>query len=436
MLVGLALNSTIASQAKFDRKNYFYPDLAKAYQITQYDQPLAIGGQVVIDGQTVELVRAHLEEDVGKLSHSGNHSLVNFNKGGTPLLEIVSKPMIHSAAQARAYVQTIRQIVRYIGVNEGNLERGTMRADVNVSLQVPGSWQYAGDGLEPLNSATLNNRVEIKNLNSFKAIERAVEYEVKRQAERLDKGQTIDQETRGWDEAHQKTITQRSKEEAHDYRYFPEPDLPPLEISDDWINQVRQQLVELPLAKKQRFIGQYQLSDYDASLLVEERTTADWFEQAVAELVNQANIEAPAAAKQACNWMIGELARLANDRQMAIDQSQLQPAQLATIIKLVLSQEISAANAKQLAEAAFDHQADINQLVQDRGFKQISDTAAIETLIDQVIAGNPDAVANIQNGKLTAAQFLVGQVMKLSKGQAKPDTVRQLLSQKLNIDLG
>ncbi len=435
ILVGLALNSTIASHAHFDRKNYFYPDLAKAYQITQYEQPLAIGGYIEVDGQPIELVRAHLEEDVGKLSHQGQYSLVNFNKGGTPLLEIVSKPVMHSAAQAKSYVQALRQLARYIGVNEGSLEKGVMRADINISLQEKGKWRNQDDGLVGVDGYLLNNRVEVKNVNSFKAIERAVEYEVGRQAEFLKSGQPIIQETRGWDEAKGKTMGQRSKEDAHDYRYFPEPDIPPLAIDRQWVESIRATLPEMPQAKKQRFVGQYGLSNYDAQLLTEERVSADWYEQAVQQLDQMTQQDHQAAAKTVANWLLGEVAKLNNQAQQSIDQSQLTPQALSELLAMVDKQAISAASAKQVLVDMYQTGQSPAQLVQALGLQQIDSQDQLIPIIDQVIRDNQDAVNNIKNGKMSAAQFLVGQVMKQTRGQAKPDTVRRVLAKQLGLDL-
>ena len=429
MLVGLALHAEIAESAHFDRKNYFYPDLAKGYQISQYDQPLNVGGYVEVDGEKIGLIRAHLEEDVGKLSHDGTKSLVDFNKGGTPLLEIVSEPVIRSAAQAKAYVQALRQLVRYLGVNDGDLEKGQMRADVNISLQQPGKWSYADGKFTTVDGYAMNNRVEIKNLNSFRAIERAIEYEVKLQAKRLDAGETIDQETKGWDEAKGVTTSQRSKEEAHDYRYFPEPDLPPLDISREWVSELESMLPELPAAKKQRFMDEYGLSEYDARLLTDERQTAEWFEQAVDAFAETANRKPQTAnvAKMVANWVLGELSRLQNESGTPIYQSKLLPAQLASVLHLVEEGKINGATAKAIVAETFVDGIDPLAAIKERGLEQVSGADTLEPIAKQVLDENPDAVANFKAGKESVVMFLVGQVMKASKGQANPAVVKELL---------
>lgn len=425
MLVGLALNATVAPRAHFDRKNYFYPDLAKGYQISQYDQPLNVGGWLEVDGRRIGITRAHLEEDVGKLTHSGSSSLVDFNKGGVPLLEIVSEPVITSAAEAKAYVQTLRQLARYIGVNDGNLERGSMRADINISLQQKGKWHYTDGQFILADGYQMNKRAEIKNVNSFRAIERAIEYEIKRQSELLSAGQAIAQETRGWDEAKGKTTSQRGKEEAHDYRYFPEPDLPPLIIGREWVDGLRQQLPELPIAKQQRFMAEYGLNDYDARILSDDRQVAEWFEQAVMAAGGSEQ------AKTVANWLLGEVARLQNETQLTVNKSQLTPEHLAKIIALVNNDDISVATAKQIVAESFVNGGDPLSMVQKLGLQQVSAADDLEPVARQVITSNADAVANYRNGKTASLMFLVGQVMKQTQGRAKPDVVKDLLEKLL-----
>jgi aspartyl-tRNA(Asn)/glutamyl-tRNA(Gln) amidotransferase subunit B len=430
ILMGLALQATIAEHSHFDRKNYFYPDLAKGYQISQYDEPLAVGGGVEVGDHRIGLIRAHLEEDVGKLSHSSRHSLVDFNKGGVPLLEIVSEPVIQSAAEAKAYVQQLRQIARYIGVNDGNLEQGTMRADINISLQEPGKWSYDQGEFSLKDGYRLHKRVEVKNVNSFRAIERAVDYEIKRQAALLEAGQEVEQETRGWNEAKGVTTSQRGKEDAHDYRYFPEPDLPPLVIDRQWVDQLSQALPELPRAKYQRFIGQYGLSDYEARLLTEEKANADWFEAAVTAAAE--SDDTASSAKLVANWMLGELARLQNDQQVLVADSQLLPAQLASVLEMLRNQTISATSAKQIVAEAYISGKDPRDLVKEWDLEQVSGSNDLRPIAEAVVAQHADAVANYKNGKVSSLMFLVGQVMKATQGRAKPDVVKQLLEQLLD----
>lgn len=435
LLMGLALHADVAEQVHFDRKNYFYPDLAKGYQISQYDQPLNIGGWVEVDGRRIGLIRAHLEEDVGKLAHDGNNSLVDFNKGGVPLLEIVSEPVIRSAAEAKAYVQQLRQIARYIGVNDGNLERGSMRADINVSLQESGKWSYQDGQFSLEDGYTLHKRVEVKNVNSFKAIERAVEFEITRQSALLDNGQEIVQETRGWDEAKGETVSQRGKEEAHDYRYFPEPDLPPLHIDRQWAKEISLRLPEMAVAKQQRFKDQYGLNDYDARLLTEDRLAADWFEQAVSAHVAGHEPEADRlhqSAKAVANWMLGELARLQNELQVSIAESQLLPAQLASVLEMIQTHMISGTSAKQIVATTYVTGKDPRELVKELGLEQVSGSDDLKPIAEKVIADNAGAVANYKGGKTSSLMFLVGQVMKETDGKAKPDVVRGILEHLLN----
>jgi len=428
ILMGLALGAKNPTQSKFDRKNYFYPDLAKGYQISQYDQPLNVGGKVEIDGATIGIIRAHLEEDVGKLTHDGNFSLVDFNKGGVPLLEIVSEPVIHSSVQAKEYVKALRQIARYIGVNEGNLEKGVLRADVNISLQEKGKWRYEHNEFKVENGYELNNRAEIKNLNSFRSIERAIEYEIVRQSKLLDAGKKIVQETRGWDDVRGVTTSQRTKEEAHDYRYFPEPDLPPLEITSEWVDEIRKQLPELPLEKKQRFIAQYDLSDYDAGLLTAEKDVADWYEAAVkAFSSDEEGAKLAKQAKSVANWMLGEIARLQNDTQKLVVDSNLTPGSLVEVISLVDSGKLSGANAKEVVSEIFSNGGDVVTIIKDRNLEQVSDGESIEPVVQKVIEANPDAVEKIKAGKTATIQFLVGQVMKETRGRSNPGTVREIV---------
>jgi aspartyl-tRNA(Asn)/glutamyl-tRNA(Gln) amidotransferase subunit B len=433
MLMGLALKSEVATEAHFDRKNYFYPDLAKGYQISQYDQPICIGGQVAVDGRQIGLIRAHIEEDVGKLNHHGSDSLIDFNKGGVPLLEIVSEPVMNSAVQAKAYVQQLRQIARYLGVNEGNLEQGTMRADINISLQEKGKWRYEQGEFVLADGYVMHKRAEIKNVNSFRSIERAVEYEIKRQTEVLDSGGEVAQETRGWDDPSGKTTSQRGKEEAHDYRYFPEPDLPPLVIDRAWVEEIKGRLPELPTTKKERFMRQYELNDYTAHLLTEEQSTADWFEQAVenTQAVFQNLKPDTKPASKVANWVLGELARLQNDQNITLSESKLLPGQLAAVLYMIDDGKLTVTTAKTIIAETFISGKDPLEMIKERSLEQVSGNDDLAPVAQKVIDQNPEAVAKYKAGKDSLIMFLVGQVMKETQGRANPAVAKELLEASL-----
>ncbi len=411
LLTGLALDAEIPEASKFDRKNYPYPDLVKGYQISQYDLPFVKGGSVEIsvDGRTrrIGLERVHLEEDTGKLTHVEGGSLVDYNRSGVPLMEMVSLPEIRTPAEARAYLQKLRAILRTIGVSGADMEKGQLRCDVNVSLR-------------PVGQALLGTKVEVKNLNSFRAVYRALEYEIARQTAVLDRGERIVQETRGWQEDNGVTVSQRTKEQAHDYRYFPEPDLPPLFVSREWLATLGASLPELPDARRERYIGQYGLSLYDAEQLSIDVGTAAYLERAIAS---------GADAKKAANWMLNDLARLRSETGA---EGQLRPEQLAELIRLVDAGTLSGSAAKQVLEASFRGGKDPSVLVDELGLAQVSDTGAVEAAVLEAIEANPSAVADFRAGKMTAINFLKGQVMKATRGKANPAVAEDLLRKHLN----
>jgi aspartyl-tRNA(Asn)/glutamyl-tRNA(Gln) amidotransferase subunit B len=436
--VALALNCTIPPVSVFARKNYFYPDLPKGYQISQYELPLAVNGWLEIETaagtKRVRIRRVHLEEDTGKLFHVANtpppagegvasltggrensteHSLVDLNRAGVPLLEIVTEPDLRSAEEVKAYAVALRAILRYLGVNSGDMEKGILRFEPNISVR-------------PAGSAGLRTRTELKNLNSFRALERGVAYEIERQIRVWEGGGEVVQETRGWDEARGETVGQRGKEHAHDYRYFPEPDLPPLVITPEWIERVRAALPELPAAKRARFQAQYGLSAYDAALLAEERAVADFFEAAVANLKSSL-----ANAKSIANWITGELFRLMNDSGTDIEHVKIQPAQLAALAELVAAGEINLNTAKAVFAVMFASGRAPGAIVAEQGLAQVSDSAAIEQAVAEVLAANPDQVATYLNGKTTVEQWFFGQVMKSLRGRGNPQVIRQVLAKKL-----
>ncbi len=420
MRTALALNCRINPVAKFDRKNYFYPDLPKGYQISEYDFPIGVNGwlDIEVDGKPtrVHIRRIHLEEDTGKLFHvpgGDNESFVDLNRSGVPLMEIVTEfpPDIHSADEARAYLLKLRAILTYIGVCDGKMEEGSLRCEPNVSIRVIGS-------------DTFGTKTEIKNLNSFRAVQKGIDYEVARQAELLGRGERIPQETRGWNEAKQMTFSQRSKEVEQEYRYFPEPDLVPLQITEEWIEEIRQTLPELPDARKQRFERDFGLPPYDAAYLTDAPALADFFETAA---------RASGDPKAAANWTMGDLARLLNTSETDISRSPIRPEQLADMIKLIGDGTINGKIAKSLIDEMFRTGRDPIEIVEEKGWKAIKDTGAIIALIDKAIADNPNVVADIKVKGLTQKKsFLVGQVMKGSQGKADPQEVNRLIDERLS----
>jgi aspartyl-tRNA(Asn)/glutamyl-tRNA(Gln) amidotransferase subunit B len=414
----LALNCEIPEFSKFDRKNYFYPDLPKGYQISQYDLPLSRNGYLEFDvkgeARRCGITRVHLEEDTGKLLHAGaieesQSSLVDFNRAGVPLMEIVSEPDLRSADEAREYVIRLRAILQYVGVNNGDMESGQLRCDANVSMRPVGQTEYG-------------TKVEIKNMNSFRAIHRAIEYEIERQTEVLEAGGRLVQETRGWNDARGLTVSQRTKEFAEDYRYFPEPDLPPLEVSREWVEEIRQSLPELPSARRQRFITAYGLSPYDASLLTSSKPIAEFFEEAV-------RLGAP--AKAAANWILGDFSRLLNADHKEIQVASVKPAHLQQLIGLIESGVISGKMAKQTFEAMYRAPDPGPALAAAKGSSQISGDTELAGIVDQVIAENAKSVADFKAGKEQALKFLIGQGMKISKGRANPQRLEALLREKI-----
>ncbi len=412
---GLALNCDIAPYSRFARKNYFYPDLPKGYQISQYELPLCRDGYIEIgsNGQKrrIRLTRIHLEEDAGKNIHegTGEYSLVDLNRAGVPLMEIVTEPDIRSAREAAEFMRRLRMILRYLEVCDGNMEQGSLRCDANVSVRLLGQEEFGV-------------KTEIKNMNSFKFIEKALDYEIKRQLRLLKEGETIIQETRLWDAKKGITESMRSKEEAHDYRYFPEPDLMPVEIDRQWLQQIKTQITELPDAKRERFIEQYNLPEHDANLLTEERSVAEWFEEAVRLGGNP---------KLVSNWIMGELMRLLNRDGILIEECVLRPEQLIGMLRLIEEGTISGKIAKTVFEEMYKSGKDAKIIVKEKGLLQITDESEIESIIDEVLKSNPKEVERFKAGEEKLMGFFVGQVMKATRGKANPKTVNELLRRKL-----
>jgi aspartyl-tRNA(Asn)/glutamyl-tRNA(Gln) amidotransferase subunit B len=415
VMTALALNSVIPEYTKFDRKNYFYPDLMKGYQISQYDAPLGKGGWLTIGqngtSKTINITRVHLEEDTAKLRHKGNHSLIDVNRAGVPLMEIVSEPEMSSPAEARDYLIKLRSILRYLGVSTGNMEEGSFRCDANISIR-------------PSNSKELMSKAEVKNMNSFRAVYLAMEYEGKRQRKVLEEGGELVQETRGWiDETHV-TVTQRTKEYANDYRYFPEPDLPPLVLDRAWIEEIRARLPELPEARRDRFVSGYGLPAYDAGILTGSKAIADYFEECVL-------LMGPGKAKSISNWLLGDFSRLLNATSIEIEDAKISPQRLAEMLALVDNGTISGPAAKAVLEGMFHSGKGAGQVVAEKGLSQISDAGEIREVIKQVLAGNSAAVADYASGKQQALTFIIGQVMKATRGRANAEVVKEIIIEQL-----
>ena len=413
---GLAVGAAIGRRSVFARKNYFYPDLPKGYQISQYELPIVAGGQLTIQvgdsEKTIRITRAHLEEDAGKSLHEDFHGMtgIDLNRAGTPLLEIVSEPDIRSSAEAVAYARTLHSLVRWIDICDGNMQEGSFRCDANVSVR-------------PLGADKLCTRCEIKNLNSFKFLEKAIDFEVRRQIEIIEDGGRIVQETRLYDPDRDETRSMRSKEEANDYRYFPDPDLLPLEVTEAFIEQTRAVLPELPVAMRQRFVQEYGLPAYDAGVLTASRETAAYFEEAARELGGEAKLVA--------NWVMGDLSATLNREGLEIGHSRISSAQLAGLLKRIQDNTISGKIAKEVFAAMWAGEGDADAVIEARGLKQISDVGAIEKAIDDILAANPAQVAEYRSGKEKVFGFFVGQAMKATKGKANPAQVNEILKKKL-----
>ena len=421
MRVGLALNCQISSRIKFDRKNYFYPDLPKAYQISQYDMPVSSKGCLMIeykaeDGswnqKKVEITRAHLEEDAGKLLHEGirDGSWVDYNRAGVPLLEIVSEPDIRSPEEAYQYLISLKSILQYLDVSDCNMEEGSLRCDANVSVRKKGEIKFG-------------TKVEVKNMNSFRAVQRAIAYEIKRQIDAIEAGERIVQETRLWNEPKGQTFTMRSKEQAHDYRYFPEPDLVPFTVSEKKVSQMRAALPELPQARIERFKKQYGISDYDSFVLVSDKTLGDYFESCVNEKVS---------AKLSSNWIQTELLGALNERKLVLAESKVSSKALAGLIRLIENETISGKIAKDVLPEMLDTGKSAEVIVKEKGLVQVTDTKLLEEVAERVIRSNPKTVEEVRSGKAQAIGFLVGQVMKETKGKANPKLINEILSKKLS----
>ncbi|MBP9697693.1 MAG: Asp-tRNA(Asn)/Glu-tRNA(Gln) amidotransferase subunit GatB [Candidatus Moranbacteria bacterium] len=427
--VGLALGCTLRLQSKFDRKNYFYPDLPKGYQISQYDEPFCEKGTMVIGDKSFRITRIHLEEDTGKSMHPGgaDYTLVDYNRAGVPLMELVTEPDFTNSKDVGLFCQTLRQTLRYLDVSNADMEKGQMRCEVNISLYPEGSDRLSG------------TKVEVKNINSFRSVERAIEYEIVRQTEALDKGEKLVQETRGWDENKNITVSQRKKESAHDYRYFPEPDIPPFEFDEAYVEELRATLPELPHAKLKRFVTQYGLPENDAIILTEERKFSEYFEAVVSELeekVQAKEVTAPIerAVKLAANYMLTELRKHLTENNQSIEDLSIKAENYAEFIGIVADGKINSSAAQIVLGEMYrgsDGDTDPTHIIDRLNLGQVNDTEALEKAVDLVLERNEQSVADYKAGKQNAFQYLIGQVMKESKGKANPQMVSEILRQKL-----
>jgi aspartyl-tRNA(Asn)/glutamyl-tRNA(Gln) amidotransferase subunit B len=411
---GLALGCEIAKVSKFDRKNYFYPDLPKGYQISQYDQPLCLGGHLDIGGKKIGITRIHLEEDTGKLIHQkGNDfSLVDFNRSGVPLMELVTEPDITSAQEAKNFCGELQLILRYIGISDADMEKGQMRCEANISISADDK---------------MGTKVEVKNLNSFKIVEKAIEYEIKRQAQLLDEGKEIVQETRGWDEGKMVTFSQREKESAHDYRYFPEPDLPTLEIGEEFVEKLRDELPELPAQKTKRFVDEYKISDYDAEVLARDKKMAEFFEESVSE-ARELSENAGRIAKLTANYILTEIRKYL-DEKTTISDLKLTAENFGELMSIIDKGSINSSAAQTVLAEMIRTGADPEHIIAEKNLAQIDDESEIEDIVKKIIVDNSEPVEAYKAGKESALQFLVGQTMKETRGRVNPQRAEELLKE-------
>ncbi len=430
----LALNCEIPARSKFDRKNYFYPDLPKGYQISQFDEPIGGKGYLLVqmhdDRFRVGITRLHLEEDAGKLVHPENadYSLVDYNRGGTPLMEIVSEPQIKTPAQAKAYLEELKQVVQYLGVSDADMEKGQLRCDANISLR------HMGD-------PALYPKTEIKNLNSFRAVEKALQYEIARQKELWEDGKTPEHATRGWDDAKEETVLQRTKEDAADYRYFPEPDIPILTFTVEQIAAWKKALPELPDSMRERFGEEYGIDAASGDVLTANRGVATFFEETVSETLEYlssrlkqqtlAENDRKKVIKLIVSWITTQVFRLINEAQVTFDDLRITPENMAELIVMLYNNDINSSAGQTILKEMFDKGQDPSQIAEKLDLKQVSDESVISDAVQKVLDANPEIVQQIRNGKTNATQFLVGQVMKETKGKANPNMVQQLIQQKI-----
>ncbi len=425
-MAGLALNCSLRKESKFDRKNYFYPDIPKGYQISQYDQPLCENGKVKINSREIGITRIHLEEDTGKLVHPKGveYSLVDFNRAGVPLMELVTEPDIESGKEARLFCQKLQQIFRYLEISDADMEKGHMRCEVNISLYKEGEDKLGG------------TKVEVKNINSFKFVEKSVDYEIKRQTELLNKGEKIIQETRGYDSNREITVSQRKKESAHDYRYFPEPDIPPMIFSDDYVEDIRRKLPELPEQKTKRLIEEYGISESNAEVITSDKNLAEYFEEVVSEIKEKLNCSEFEVAEVKClkvasNYIVSELQKHLIKNHETIKDIKITPENYAELVAFVASGKINSSAAQTVLEEMYKTGGDPSQIIEKKGLSQVSDKDDLTVVIQEIIDKNEKSVQDYKSGKENALQFLMGQVMKVTKGKANPEMTKEILKEKI-----
>ncbi len=432
ILLGLATGCDIENEIRFDRKHYFYPDLPKGYQISQYDQPICSDGQIIIKGEdgqnkTIEIERIHQEEDVAKSTHHSDeeveYSLIDYNKSGVPLIEIVSKPMIRSAKEAKEYCSKIRQIARYLGVSSADMEKGQMRCEPNISVQERGKWKYVDGKIIPVWDYKLNPKVEIKNIGSISAVEKSIEYEVERIIEELEAGKKIIQQTRGWDPEVGVTKFQRSKESAEDYRYFPEPDIPIIEVSEEDIERISAGLVELPDSKIERYINEFGLSEYDAGVISSEKGIAEFYEALLEEF------EDFSLAKEAANWLTGSIFSIANSKGVEISELGINISHLSQLITAAAKKEINMNKAREILLESIEDDKDLGSLLENNLGSLVSDENQLREIAQKVVDDNPGAANDYKGGKDSAIMYLIGQIMKETKGNAQAETARNILEE-------
>ncbi len=424
ILFGLATNSKITDNIRFDRKHYFYPDLPKGYQISQHDNPICYDGYLTVEDEEgnetkVEIERIHQEEDVAKSLHIDNYTLIDYNKSGLALIEIVSKPLIRDAYVAKEYASKIRQIVRYLNISNADMEKGQMRCEPNISLQKKGTWKYDNGKIVPEKGYKLNPKVEIKNIGSISAVEKSIQYEIQRMKDEIENQGELVQQTRGWNSEKNTTEYQRSKETADDYRYFPEPDIPVIELNQEDIEKIKEQLVELPDTKVDRYVNEYKLSKYDAKVITASKNNALFFEKLLSKIDD---------AKVAANWLTGPIFSYLNKEDIGIDELNIDLDDLATLIKKVENKDILKNKAEELLNKSLDEKIPLKELLEESS-GMISDSQELESFAKQVIEENPNAVEDYKNGKTNAISFLIGQLMKLTKGSANPEIAKKLLEE-------
>ncbi len=443
VLLGCGLGCQINYFSKFDRKNYFYPDLPKGYQISQYDLPFAFNGFLEVNGEKIDITRIHLEEDTGKTRHPNNkeYSLIDYNRSGTPLIEMVTEPTIRDSITAKKFCRVYQQVLRYLDISDADMEKGQMRCEANVSLQEKNKWKYDPDTgeIKSLGDYQLNPKVELKNINSFKAMEKAIEYEISRQEKLLDSGEKLVQETRGWNEDKAQTIRQRVKETAADYRYFPEPDIPPINMDGKWVEEIKTRLTEMPPSKKKRFQEQYDFDEETAEILISDKDLASYSENVISELRAWINSDGDnwerqktKLAKTAANWLVSELFKHLREKGEKISDIKITPENFAELIFLVYKAKINSSAGQKILEVMYEKGGEPSSIMKDLGLEQIDDEGELEGMVKQILDKNPGQIEQYKQGKTNVLQYFVGQTMAATKGKANPQKVTEILKKLLD----